>query len=352
MLRLFSNWTLPLISLCLLVFGILHVIQADKPLPAIEPPAAPPRSPFGRTIAASGIVEPRSENIEIGSPLSGVVSELFVPADQTGTKVSKGQPLFRVDDRHLRAQLTVQQAQLATPLAELQRLESLPRPEEVKPAEFRVAAAQAKLQSAEDAYRRAQQLGAYNALAESEIVEATQDRAFAQAELARAEAELELLNAGGWERDKQIVRAAIQETEARIAQIQTEIDRSLVCAPIEGIVLQVNVRPGEFVGTPPDEPLVVLGSAESPHIRVDIDENDIPRFQPGLPARAVIRGNTSRQLELSFVRVEPYVIPKRSLTGQSTERVDTRVLQVIYALQPGDVSVFVGQQVDVFLATE
>ena len=49
------------------------------------------------------------------------------------------------------------------------------------------------------------------------------------------------------------------------------------------------------------------------------------------------------------MRVEPYVVPKKSLTGDNTERVDTRVLQVIYALVSADRRVYVGQQLDVFV---
>jgi hypothetical protein len=52
---------------------------------------------------------------------------------------------------------------------------------------------------------------------------------------------------------------------------------------------------------------------------------------------------------LSFVRVEPFVVPKRSLTGENTERVDTRVLQVIYAVESAETTLYVGQQVDVFI---
>ena len=67
----------------------------------------------------------------------------------------------------------------------------------------------------------------------------------------------------------------------------------------------------------------------------------------------MLRGNPEISFPLQFVRVEPYVIPKRSLTGQNTERVDTRVLQVIYAFRrPLDRPVYVGQQVDVFVKSD
>ena len=63
-----------------------------------------------------------------------------------------------------------------------------------------------------------------------------------------------------------------------------------------------------------------------------------------------MKGDPRVSMPLEFVRVEPYIIPKISLTGSSTERVDTRVLQVIYAL-PNEhgTRLFVGQQMDVFL---
>ena len=123
--------------------------------------------------------------------------------------------------------------------------------------------------------------------------------------------------------------------------------------PVAGKVLQVNVRPGEYVGAPPSQALIMLGSCAKVHVRVDIDEHDIPRayrlFQSGISAYASPRGDPSQRIPLAFVRVEPYVVAKKSLTGDNTERVDTRVLQVIYRVSRDEPSLFVGMQVDVFL---
>jgi len=97
---------------------------------------------------------------------------------------------------------------------------------------------------------------------------------------------------------------------------------------------------------------MMMGDLTIYHVRVDIDEHDIPRFQPGAAARAYVRGQTAHPLKLRFVRVEEYVTPKKSLTGDNTERVDTRVLQAIYAFDRGDLPVYVGQQMDVFIDSE
>ena len=48
--------------------------------------------------------------------------------------------------------------------------------------------------------------------------------------------------------------------------------------------------------------------------------------RPGAKATATLRGDPQAKFELNYKRVEPYVVPKKSLTGDITERVDTRVL--------------------------
>jgi multidrug resistance efflux pump len=123
-----------------------------------------------------------------------------------------------------------------------------------------------------------------------------------------------------------------------------------VRASVDGTVLQVKVRPGEFaMAGPLAEPLMLLGRTDVLHIRVDVDENEASRVRPGAAAVAYVRGNNSIRADLKFVRIEPYIVPKRSLTGDTTERVDTRVLQVLYSFDPKGLPVYVGQQMDVYI---
>src|SRR4029079_13998653 len=91
------------------------------------------------------------------------------------------------------------------------------------------------------------------------------------------------------------------------------------------------------------------GNVQQLHVRVDIDEYDIPRFRTTAPAEAALKGQPDVKVPLRFVRVEPFVVPKKSLTGDNTERVDTRVLQVIYAIDTQGRQLFVGQQLDAFI---
>ena len=122
--------------------------------------------------------------------------------------------------------------------------------------------------------------------------------------------------------------------------------------------MQINVRPGEYAAASnatsvasydATTPVMVLGVVDSMQIRIDIDENEAWRFKKGSNAVAYVRGNSSIKLDINFNHVEPFVIPKVSLTGDATERVDTRVLQVIYDFNPKDLPIYVGQQVDVYI---
>ena len=97
---------------------------------------------------------------------------------------------------------------------------------------------------------------------------------------------------------------------------------------------------------------MVLGATKPLNVRIDIDENDSWRMKSGAAAVGYLRGNSNVKLPLEFVRFEPYVVPKRSLTGESTERVDTRVFQAIYKITGSEQQVFVGQLLDVYVQAD
>jgi HlyD family secretion protein len=342
------KYGLPLLAAALLLFAVYHVVLAQQSNPKALPPVPPAQTPFGDTVAGSGIVEAQTENIAIGSHLPGVVVEVFV---KVGKKVKAGDPLFRLDDRALKAELAVRRANLAAAEAQLARQEMMPRAEELPASEAKVREAEANLADQEDQLRRARSANnrMAGAVTSEELSRRQQAHHMAREQLARARADDNLLKAGAWSADKEVTRATVAQAKAQLEQTQTDLDRLCVPASVDGEILQVNVRPGEYVGAPPGQALIVLGNINQLHVRVDVDEHDIPRFVKGASARATLRGNPQEAFALTFVRVEPYVVPKKSLTGDNTERVDTRVLQVIYALEAKDRPVYVGQQVDVFI---
>jgi energy-coupling factor transporter ATP-binding protein EcfA2 len=191
-----------------------------------------------------------------------------------------------------------------------------------------------------------QQAEARVATARAAVAEAAAGVVQAQAELAR------LVNPVGGGPGADIIAA-----EKRIALAQrecdkasTELEQFAVHSPVDGRIIQINVRPGEFApASVPAEGLVVIGRKGLTHLRVEIDEVDMPRFRPELPAWASPRGSVGIRYPLSFAYVEPLVVPKRGLSGRTTDIVDTRVLQVVYTLANDEPAIGIGQQYDVFI---
>jgi multidrug efflux pump subunit AcrA (membrane-fusion protein) len=303
------KFILPAIAVLGLLFGFYVVNTGAKPVPVAQPAAEPSRPPFKHYIAGAGIVEASTENIGISTPIPGMVAEIPV---RVGQQVKAGDLLFKLDTRDLEAELKVRQAGL-----ELARAK-------VPEADARVG----------DTGR---QLELYQAVSDPRAI--TQEE-LSKRKFALTAAESRLAQA----------RADVAAYEAQVAQTQTEIDRRHITAPVTGQVLQLKIHLGEYAQVGPlSTPLIVLGDTRQVNVRTDIDENDAWRFHDGAKAIAYVRGNPKLFTLLSFVRVEPYVIPKKSLTGDTTERVDTRVLQVLYGFPHDQLNVYVGQQMDVYI---
>jgi HlyD family secretion protein len=251
--------------------------------------------------------------------------------------------------------LKIRQAALTAAQAQLVRLEKQPRAEEVPPREAQVKVDEANLREQIDVRDRDRKLVGTNAVTKEEMVAREQAVQAAQAQLEVSRANLALLKAGAWQPDKVIAAASVEQAQAQVAQAQTQLDLLEVQAPVSGTVLQINVRPGESIAASPGQSLIVMGNLDPLHVRVSVDEEDIPRLKMNVPARAKLRGDLKQQeIPLAFVRIEPYVVPKTSLTGVNTERVDTRVMQLIYAIDPENLlvqqkKVLVGQLLDVFI---
>ena len=302
---------LPAAAVVGLLLATLVVFRSNTKKPASVPVAQPAEAPYASYIGGSGIIEASNQNISIGTSLPGIVKTVAV---KVGDMAKAGRPLFQIDDRELRADLLVKQADLAKAEAAVQE----------------AVASQADSRSQYDLVRNNQDA---RAVSVDDVQKRKNALGLADAKVFSAQ-------------------VAVKAAQADIASTRSSIERLTVRAPMAGEVLQVNVRPGEYAATGAlSTPLIRLGSQEELHIRVDIDENDAWRFQPGTRAMVFLRGNRDLKTPVSFDHVEPYITPKTSLTGSSSERVDTRVLQVIYRFDRRAIPAYVGQQVDVFIET-
>lgn len=341
------KYVLPVLALGGFVFALWMAWQLNRPVVAARPVADPPPPPYQSKISGSGIVEAGTRNIAVAAPVSGVVDKVMVRVAQ---RVQTGEPLFILDERQARAVLAVKEKAWAEAGARLARLREAPRQEEILPARARVQEAEAQLEDLRLQLKTAEGIGDPRAISREDLNKRRYAVQAAEARLAQARTSLELLTAGTWKADLEVARAEVERAAAEVRGARVEIERLTVRAPVAGHVLQVNIRPGEFAAAgPAAQPLMLVGDLDRLRVRVDIDENDAWRFRPGLAATAFVRGNPQLKTSLSFEYVEPYVIPKRSLTGDSTERVDTRVMQAVYSFPRTALAVYPGQLMDVYI---
>lgn len=341
------KYIIPLIAVAGVLFAVWTALQSAKPVVPAKPIAEPARSPYSTKISGSGIVEASTRNLAIGSHVSGIVTRVYV---SVGARVKPGDPLFLLDEQKQRADLAVREAALAEAQSRLRRLQEAPRKEELPPAQERVKEAEANLEDLRFQLKIVEGISDRRAISVEELNRRRFAVQAAEARLARARADLKLLEAGSWKEDIEVAQANVARAEAEVRAARVEIERLTVRAPVAGEILQINIRPGEFAQSGAlAQPLLLLGNLDKMHVRVDIDENDAWRFKPEAPAMAFIRGQPKFKTDLTFEYVESYVIPKRSLTGDSTERVDTRVMQVIYSFKRGTLPIHPGQLMDVFI---
>jgi HlyD family secretion protein len=342
-----KGYILPIVA-CIAVLAAAMWTHAVRPKHiATLPSAPPPESPSAATVAGVGLVEPESENVELSCSSSGMVTALYVKA---GDPVHKGQRLFAVDDRELQGDLGVKHAALKAMEARLHRLQQAPRAEEIPPSVAKVEEAKAQLGDAEVQVKLIESVTDSRAVKAEDVQRRRLNLEAAKARLEQAEKDLALLKAGTWGPDIDVAKSDVAQAAAAVRQDEINLSRLTVTAPVDGIILQNKVRLGQFAQCGPlADPLMVFGGGSNLHLRTDIDENDAWRVRPGATALARLRGASAVSFPLEFVRVEPYVVPKKSLTGDATERVDTRVLQVIYRFKDPQAPVYDGQQMDVYI---
>ena len=249
-----------------------------------------------------------NENVRIAPATSGLIREVMV---KVGDKISKGDVLFAMDDRDALSQVKVQQAQVAV-------------------LEAQVATAQTIVADRKDQLDRSIRLREKNVSSEDE-------------------AKRNLFAWQAADRQLQSTLADLDLARARLADARIRLDLLTIRAPRDGTVLQVNIRPGEYTMVNSSETAILLGDISQLQLRVDVDESDAPSIREGCTGIAFLKGSREKSVPLEFVRIEPYILPKKSLSGESNERVDTRVLQIIFRFENPTFPVYVGQQMDVFL---
>jgi multidrug efflux pump subunit AcrA (membrane-fusion protein) len=225
-----------------------------------------------------------------------------------------------------------------------------------------VASSLANLNREKDKLKRLESVADSRAISEQELTQQRLAVDVATAQVDDAQANLKVALAGAWQPDVDEAKAVVTESKAsmnsfsaQVKELDVQLAQAVIKAPKDGTILQINIRVGETVqlmqmSGKSSDPAILMGNVNALQVRVDIDEVLAPKVQAGMHAKAFIKGNSKLSFPLNFERIEPFMVPKVSLTGGTAERNDVRVLQVIYSFTPpADFSVYPGQQVDVYL---
>ena len=328
-----------------------------------QPPVFTPASnPYEKGIYANGIVESyqaSGQNINIYPEVSGTVVELPV---HEGESVQAGMPLLRIDDTVQRAAVGQQKAQAEAALASLQALKAQPRKETLAVAQAQVQLAAASLKASQDQYDK--QKRSYDieprSVSREAIDNARNALNTAAASLEVARRQYALTKAGAWRYDIDNAQRQADATASGYEGANALLQKYTVKAPVDGVVLSVNTAVGSYVSpqglygtyTQAATPAITMGGKQDYFsVRCYIDEILISRLPPAdrIAAQMSIRGTDTR-IPLEFVRVQPYVSPKIALSDQRQERVDLRVLPIIFRFPQTDrIRIYPGQLVDVYV---
>ena len=317
------KYFLPALAVIGVVVAVAMVVEGNR-TPAAAPPAfQPSEAPYSSYIFGPGIIEASTQNIAVGTPVSGIVTAVHVT---WGEGVRAGAPLFKVDTRDLDSQLLPANANVRQVEAQL------------APATAKIEEAQETLAKAENVLKVGEGLVVGVSISAEDLANRKFDVGIAKAVLSSAEAQVEQ------------IKAQVEMARAQVQQINNQIKLHTIRAPVSGSILQINTRLGEYAQAGAlSTPLMVLGNDTVLYVRVDVDQSDAWRFHPGASAIAYVRGNASQKTPLHYIRTDPDIVPQALLTGDATQRTDTRVLQVIYSFDRAALPAYVGQLMDVFV---
>jgi len=296
--------------------------------------------PFLTYISGSGIVEPVSGNIFISSPFNRIVEKINVSVND---QVKNGGTLFQLYNQDLRANLKIRQKKYEESLSNLYKLEALPREEDLIIALEALNRAQAIFNQSIEEYC----MTIRRAISKEEKCVSLYKYQQAEAEFLGAQAQYEKVKSGTWQPELKIAQDEVEQAKAEVEAMEAEIEQTYIKSPIDGTVLQIKIHEGET--SDPSKTAIILGNMDEFNLRVSIDQFNEPRFHPDCPAVAFKQGDITTEFPLKFIHIEPIMVPKKYLTNELHERVDTQIFEILYRIEKNNSHLFIGEQMDVYI---
>jgi HlyD family secretion protein len=316
--------------------------HAPPEVAAAASPASPADGAAG-LVAAPGRVEPVSEEIQLSVELPGKLQSVLV---EEGDRVTAGQPVARLVSEDYQARVRSAEAAVESREAELRRVINGAREQERREAAAAVNAAAASVERARNAYERRRTLNASGDVAKIEVDRTQRELEVAEKLHEAAQEHFRLVDAAAREEDKSRAESEVARARADLGEARALLEKTTIRSPIRGVVLRKHLRTGEAVAE--GVPVVTVADVSRLRVRADVDESDVARVRLGQRAYVTAAAYRGQKFWGRVVRIGQVLGRKNFRTNEPSERVDTKILEVLIEME-GRPQLPVGLRVDAFL---
>src|ERR1700761_2098808 len=278
----------------------VRVVQVRSPISASAAGEQMVLTATGYIVAA--------HKIEVASKVNGRVAWIGV---DKGDRVQAGQGLVRLEDAEYRAQVQQEQGQLANLEAKLAEDEHGSRPEEIQKARADVDQAKADLADSKASLDRTRELVRQGVLAKQLLDDGQSKYDGDVAKVASLQRTLDLAVLGPRKEEIDQVRGQIEQARGALAYAQTQLDNTVIKAPVTGTILDRNVEKGEFIttGFVGDKGakgyIVTMADLNDLQVELDISQNDFPKLGPQQKGIVTTDAYPDRKYEGLIEQVSP-----------------------------------------------
>lgn len=289
----------------------------------------PPSGTRNTVVAGPGRVEALSEEVRVSAQVGGRLQTVLV---DEGDRVTAGQTLAVIENADYRARVASAEAQLRLREADARRVHNGAREQERRDAAAGLREAEAVLGNTRADLQRKGDLFREAVISRAELDKAEEQIGVAQAKVDSARERVSLLEAGSREEDRAKADAEVALARAALEEARAVLDKTIIRAPIDGVVLRRHRRPGESVSTQFESPIVTIADRSRVRVRVDVDETDVARLRAGQPAYVTADAFGDRRFTGRVVRVGQVLGKKTVRTDEPSERVDVKILETLIEL--------------------
>jgi HlyD family secretion protein len=300
-------------------------------------------------VAGPGRVEPVSEDIKVGSELSGKLKQVMV---EEGDRVHRGQVVAELENADYQAAIGESRATVGQREAELRKVINGARTQERREAFATVEQNKAIMENAKAEMQRRDQLFAAGIISREEQERYAREYNVALANYNEAFQHHSLVDDKPREEDRSAAEAALELAKSQLAEAEAKYEKTLIRSPIDGVILRKHHRSGESVSnssTVPD-PIVTIGDNSVLRVRMDVDETEVAKVQVGQAAYVTADAYGTEKFPGHVIRVGKELGRKNVQTDEPTEKVDTKILETLIQLD-GGAQLPVGLRVDAYVET-